>query len=257
MTANPDEIYRQIKVAIEVALAGESVAPSRIAICEQPNLDLNSRWFVQIRPSGGSGTVPRVGPMMVDDRVEIISWQARNSDVGGKRTILLSDDTKSLLTRQRLIRAALQNSFLSGLLEVPLRLVTHTIPTESVEAVGGFIRSSDVYAMSYEVGTGLVYARMDEDTADLTGNGLQAVGDPLTLLNATETSAYTWFLIPSTFGEPTFWSESGQVPFYSNANVPPSGPTCSTQTIGGVQYREFRSPYPTLAQSATYRVRRG
>jgi len=256
MVTTQDEIYRRVQSAIVDAMAvTDSLAESKVQVVTEENPDLASNLFVQIRPAGGSMQTPRVGSQVVDDRIEVTTWIRRLKDPAGKATLAVAGEDASLFARIENVRSPLRNSWLDGALEVPLRQVVHGSPLRSPVSPAYF-RCRDVWACSYELSSDVAFM-LFSNTAPTTLSG--TTGAPreasLSLSRVSTTASYVWALVPQSVGEVLFWSDGGAVDFYSDLDLPPSGPTCSTATIGGVVYRQWRSPYQTASTSATYRVR--
>lgn len=273
----------------------DGLSDSKVQVVSEENPDLSSNLFVQVRPSGGAMGTPRVGSQLVDDRIEVTTWLRRAKDAGGKATLALAGEDNSMYARIEAVRAPLRNSWLDGALEVPLRQVAHGNPVRSADNplywkvrdvwACSYELSSDVSFMGFSASapttlTGLVGAPREA-----------ALG---VSRDATDPS-FVWALIPQTVGDVVFWTEGGAVEFYSDLDQPPAAtfdstlggtasstgtdtqlggtasstgtdtllggsagsfePGCTTVTIGGIVYRQWRSPYRTAALSAIYRVR--
>ena len=285
----PDAVYRAIRQRISDSLVTAGVcADIHVSVVTEESTDLNSPFFVQIRAAGGAMGTPRVGNQLVDDRIEVTTWVRKNLDAGGKETYGLSGENTSLMAMLDGVRSPLRNTFLGGLLKAPLRQTAHGTPTRDPNA-NNFLKCKDVWAASYELDTALVQMVLDGNApttfaSTTSGSVAESIGvtrieisggranttfedawqggvASTTFTNTLDGgtallgSAYIWALVPSSVGEVQFWSDVGAVTFYSDLNLPPSGTTCTTVTVDGIVYRQWRSPYATRALSATYRVR--
>jgi len=288
VVTSPDVIYRAIRTLLAESLT-DLCDDSRVMVVTEENVDLNSPFFVQIRPAGGLMGNPRVGTQLVDDRVEVTTWVRKNKDAGGKETQGIAGETTSLFAVLESVRDPLRNSWLDGNLVVPLRQTGHGTPIRD-QAATNYIRCRDVWACSYElsnntvdmvfsstapssvtgiasggIDTSITLTRQDESGGEANqtfedawqgGTASTTFTNTLSGGTAAGFASYMWALVRQSAGEVLFWTDTGAVEFYSDQNAPPSGPTCSTATIGGIVYRQWRSPYATYATSGTFRVRR-
>lgn len=255
-TTTADEVYRRVRDLIGEALDAEGLSTGLVSLVEEPNLDLASSFFIQVRPAGGVLGFSRAGQSLVDDQIEVTTWIRSSRDPAGKDDHRLAADGEGVLSRTALVRGVLQNSTLDDLLAVPLRQIRTSAPRKSTRAPN-YVSVTDVFACSYDVAAGRVFlgwsATPPVSVTAMSGAQVEAA----TSISRDEGGEkYLWCLSPQSLGDLFFWHEGGRGVWYSDENEPPSGPSCGTVTISGVVYRRFRSPYPTHGQSATYRVRR-
>lgn len=256
MTTTPDDVYRAISDRIGTALTENGIASNRVAVTERPSNAIGADVFVQVRPAGGQFTVPAHGMGLTRERVEVTTWIHQTLDPGVDQSIQLSRESDSILSRIDITRDALRGTYLDGLLETPLRIVSMGSPA-SGSGGDGSIRVTDVYVCDYEYGNPAALRLVWSSTApsSLTGATVANLNEAVQLNRVETGSKYIWCLQKSTGGDLGFWHEGGRVEFYSDTNEPPSGPACGTVSIGGVTYRRWRSPYASSGLSAVYRVR--
>jgi hypothetical protein len=253
----PDEVYRRLRSALVNGLASENVSASRVSIVTDERLDFSSDFFVQIRPAGGRMEQPYTGALeLAMDRIEVSTWVAERKDQGLRVTNQLAGEDKSVLARIESVRRILRGNDLGGALVIPLRHMSQDSPLVSA-STPGFIRCRDVWTCAYELASRIAYggwsATAPTSLASLSGTPIGSV-NPIS--RSGSGAEWIWFLVPDGFGSVQFWSEAGLVPFYSSGNPPPSGPGCADVTIDGVVYNRWRSPYPSVATSAVYRIRK-
>jgi hypothetical protein len=257
VVATPDDIYRTIVAKVGAGLSAIGVASNRVSLTDFPRLEPGSDFFVQVRASGGPFRVPRQNSGLVRERVEVTTWVRQALDPSVEQSIAFTREGGSVLSRVDVSRVALQGSYLDALLEVPLRLVSVGAP---VVAPGGdgAVRVTDIYECEYEWGSPYQLRLVWSATAPTTlvGATVANLDQSVSVDRTSGADQYVWCLQPVTGGPLGFWGEGGRaLDWYSNTNEPPSGPACGTVTIGGIVYRRWRSPYPSAALSAVYRVR--
>lgn len=257
MVTTPDDIYRTIVSQVGTALAATGIAANRVQVTEFPRLDPSMDFFVQVRPAGGPFRTPKQASGLTRERVEVTTWTRQALDPSVAQTIAVSREADSVLSRIDLTRTVLQGNYLSGLLEVPLRLVSVGSPVIAPNGDGA-VRVTDAYECEYEWGSAYQLRLVWSATAPMTlaGAAIANLGQSVPVTRASAGEQYVWCLQPVTGGPLGFWGEGGRaLDWYSNTNEPPSGPSCGTVVIGGVTYRRWRSPYSSSSLSAVYRVR--
>jgi hypothetical protein len=263
--ATQDQVLRSIR---DELISATGLPSSRVYLTADPVFTEAMDFAIQVSPiaSGATNEFNRSGLGFVTERFAVTTFVRSVSDNTNKQDRQLAGIDRGVIARQSLIRKALIQNNLSGLLQVDIRFVSSG-PVRIEPRSEAYLSATDIFVCSYAIPwpvAGQFRFGWDDGTpnwTDLSAGEIHYDGK----INLSVTASanpmgpapiYLWFAFPSDLHSLgiTLRTPAGIEPFYRTGFLPPSGPSVGTLVEDGVTYQLYRRAYPTTASSLTYTV---